>query len=85
MTHENIYYLLHLVYTCEYVFIYHAYAYRKSLLLTSAGLGRNPGWETPSSPGFPTGTANLGLKARPLVPGLLTEIEWGPFSPGCLY
>ena len=33
MAHENIYYLLPLVYTCEYVYIYHAYVYRKSLFL----------------------------------------------------
>ena len=33
MTHENIYYLLPLVYTCEYVYIYHAYVYKKSLFL----------------------------------------------------
>jgi len=33
LTHENINYLLPLVYTCEYVYIYHAYVYRKSLFL----------------------------------------------------
>jgi hypothetical protein len=53
--------------------------------ITSAGLGSSPSWETPSSLGFPTGTANLGLKAHPLVPGLLTGTECGPFSPGFLY
>jgi len=33
LTHEIIYYLFPLVYTCEYVYIYHAYVYRKSILL----------------------------------------------------
>jgi hypothetical protein len=33
LTDENIYYLLPLVYTCEYVYIYHALFIRKSLLL----------------------------------------------------
>jgi hypothetical protein len=44
---------------------------------TSAGVGFSPGWETPSSPGFPTGTANLGLKARPLVLVPSTRIALG--------
>jgi len=48
-------------------------------------MGSSPGWETPSSPRFPTGIANPGLKACPLVPGHQTRIEWGPFSPGYLY
>ena len=32
LTHENIF-LLPLIYTCKYVYIYHEYVYKKSLLL----------------------------------------------------
>jgi len=52
---------------------------------TSAHMGSSPGWETLSSPGFPFRIINPGLKARPLIPGHQTGIEWGPFSPGYLY
>ena len=48
-------------------------------------MGSSPGWETLSSPGFPFRIINPGLKARPLIPGHQTGIEWGPFSPGYLY
>jgi hypothetical protein len=44
---------------------------------TSAGLCSSPGWKTPSSPSFPTGTANPRLKARPLVLDLLTGVDGG--------
>jgi hypothetical protein len=47
---------------------------------TSVGLGSSPGWETPSSPGFPTEIANPGLKTL-LVPGRSTEIDWGILVP----
>jgi hypothetical protein len=39
---------------------------------TGAAVVLSPGWETPSSPDFWTGTANPGLKTRSLVPVLST-------------
>jgi hypothetical protein len=48
---------------------------------TSMGLGSSPGWKTPSSPGFPTEIVNPGVKARPLVPGLLTGVDGGHLVP----
>ena len=72
---------MHMIHTCQQLFdLFHVLQY-----ITSAGLGCSPSWETPSSPDFPTGTVNPGLKARPLLPDLVTGIEWGPFSPGYLY
>jgi hypothetical protein len=37
-------------------------------------------WPICSSSGFPTRIVNPGLKAHPLVLGLLTGIEWGPLA-----
>ena len=48
---------------------------------TNAGLGSNPSWETPFSPGFLTGIANPGLKARPLVLVPSTWIDLGLLVP----
>ena len=62
---------------CRFIFICHLVKYCVTyicslydgpigywILTTSAGVGFSPGWETPSSPGFPTETANPRLKAR---------------------
>jgi len=51
------------------------------LALTSVGLSISPGWETPFSPGLPTGIMNPGLKAPHLVPVPRTGTESGPLVP----